>query len=277
VSAEVTKKLQDWVAIVTGAGQGVGRGIALSMAAAGATVSVLDINGALADQVADEITAAGGRAISQHVDIADDDRLADAVAELISEFGQINILCNNAMANEPEIVGNDRDVEQTTWAAWDRTLAVDLRAPLAACRLVIPHMVRQGGGSIVNISAIAAMYGDLSHMSYDVAKAGLHALTRSIATTHGRKNIRANTVATALILTDLVQRFMSQEMLDAFEGNWLLPGHCTVEDVTPLVTFLAGPDASWITGQTFVIDGGATAHQVWYRDGRTIHPRAFEE
>ncbi len=264
------------VAIVTGAGQGIGRAIARSMAAAGATVAILEIDGRLGDATAALVTDDGGVALNWPVDIADDAALAAAVAEVVEQFGRVDVLCNNAMANEMEVLANDRDVMRTTWEAWDRTQAVDLRAPFATCRLVIPHMVRQGGGSIINISSVAAFYGDLNHVSYDVAKAGLHTLTRSVATTHGRMNIRANTVATGLIITDLARGNVSDEQFAAYQEHWLLPRHGTVDDVAPLVTFLAGPDARWITGQTFVIDGGATAHQAWYRDGRVIHPRAFE-
>jgi NAD(P)-dependent dehydrogenase (short-subunit alcohol dehydrogenase family) len=265
---------QDRVAIVTGGGNGIGRAISLALAREGARVVVLDIDGPGAEQTVAEVEAdAGSEGLACRGDVAEADDVRRVVTEATEKFGRLDVLVNNAAALEPELAATDIDVETTPVETWDRTMAVNLRGPMLACKYAIPEMTRRaGGGVIINISSTAAYNGDVVHLAYSASKAGLHALTRSIATTHGMKGIRCNTVATGLILTPNAARAVSAEKLAAYRRNRLVDGVGTPEEVASLVAYLASDAARYIQGQAFVIDGGATAHQPWHVLSHILHP-----
>ena len=152
-------------------------------------------------------------------------------------------------------------------------MAVNLRGPMLACKYAIPEMLRTaGGGVIVNISSTAAYNGDVVHLAYSASKAGLQVLTRSIATTHGMKGIRCNTVATGLILTPNAALAVSAKKLAAYRRNRLVADVGTPDEMAALVTYLASDAARYIQGQVFLIDGGATAHQPWHVLSHILYP-----
>ncbi len=262
------------VVIVTGGANGIGRAIALSFAREGAHVVVLDVDGPGGEQAAAEAEELAGRpGLACRTDVADADGVQDVVAEATSRFGRLDVLINNAAALDPALAATDIDVETTPVETWDRTMAVNLRGPMVASKYAIPEMLRTAGaGVIVNISSTAAFNGDVVHLAYGVSKAGLHALTRSIATTHGMKGIRCNTVATGLILTPNAAQAVSAEKLAAYRRNRLVDEVGTPAEVASLVTYLASDAARYIQGQAFVIDGGATAHQPWHVLAHILHP-----
>jgi NAD(P)-dependent dehydrogenase (short-subunit alcohol dehydrogenase family) len=216
--------------------------------------------------------AAGTSGLACEADVAESERVRDVVERVTSRFGRLDVLVNNAAALDPELSATDVDIETTPLETWDRTMAVNLRGPMVACKYAIPEMIRSGGGVIVNISSTAAYNGDVVHLAYSTSKAGLHALTRSIATTHGMKGIRCNTVATGLILTPNAALAVSADKLAAYRRNRLVDAVGTPEEVASLVTFLASDAARYVQGQAFVIDGGATAHQPWHVLSHILHP-----
>jgi NAD(P)-dependent dehydrogenase (short-subunit alcohol dehydrogenase family) len=272
--ASVAVSPEDRVVIVTGGANGIGKAISLAFAGNSAQVVVLDIDASKAEQTVLEVDAISGvRGHACVVDMADHDGVRDAIKEVATKYGRLDVLVNNAATFEPDIQASDVDVETTPIETWDRTMAVNLRGPMVACKYAIPEMMKSGrGGVIVNISSTAAYNGDVVHLAYSASKAGLHALTRSIATTHGMKGIRCNTVATGLILTSNAAEAVAAEKLAAYRRNRLVDEVGTPAEVASLVTYLTSDAARYIQGQAIVMDGGATAHQPWHSLSHILHP-----
>ncbi len=262
------------VAIISGAGNGIGRGIALAMAREGARIVGLDIDMPAAEAMADDVKALGGEAVARLVDVADGDLLRAAVDETVERFGRLDILVNNAAEQRPEVMGLDTDVVDTPVEVWDRSMNVNLRGPMLASKFSIPHMLASTGkGVIINISSTAADAGDVVMMSYSASKAAMHALTRSIATSHGPRGIRCNAIASGLVLTEAAQRHVPQASLDVWRRHRLVKEPGRPEDVAELAVYLASDASRYITGQAITIDGGAgSVHQPWYADSRILHP-----
>lgn len=264
------------VGLVTGAGQGIGRASAVRLAEEGAAVAIVDIDGERATAAVAEITAAGGRAHAYVLDVADYDGMRGAIDEMVRRYGRFDILENNVAAFQDDIHAGDLDVVATPLSVWQRTMDVNLTGPMMATKYAIPHMLETSGrGCIINISSTAAFLGDVNHVAYKASKAGLQALTRSVATSHGKRGIRCNTIATGLILSPTAIANLSPEMLQVYEAHRLVQNVGTPEQIGALVAFLASEDASYLTGQTIVVDGGATAHQPWYISAKTVHPDCF--
>jgi NAD(P)-dependent dehydrogenase (short-subunit alcohol dehydrogenase family) len=264
------------VAIVTGAARGIGRATALAMADVGASVVLVDRDGAGADAVAAEVTDAGGDSAVFVVDVADGEAMRDVVEESVRRFGRLDILDNNAAAFD-ESTADDVDVVNTPVQVWDLTMAINVRGPFLACKYAIPKMLETTGrGCILNISSTSGFGGDVIYVAYSASKAALQALTRSIATSHGMRGIRCNAIATGLVLTEGAKANVSDERLEAYRRNRLVERVGTPEDVAALAVFLVSDAAGYITGQTYLIDGGATAHQPWYSLSHITHPKGIE-
>src|SRR6185437_15330647 len=197
-------KMAGKVAVVTGAANGIGRAIARRFGADGAAVVVVDIDADGGRTVAHEIDQAGSPAHFREDDVADGEAMTATLDEAAARFGRLDILVNNAVAYGGGCP-DDLDVVGTSMDIWDRTYAVNVRGPMMACKHAIPIMCRTGGGSIVNVSTTAAFRGDVGHLAYSSSKAALHALTRSIAVTHGRRGIRCNTIVSGLVMTEAAQ------------------------------------------------------------------------
>jgi NAD(P)-dependent dehydrogenase (short-subunit alcohol dehydrogenase family) len=187
------------VAIVTGAGSGIGRASAQRLASFGVRVVVADINEASAQETVETIAADGGTAIPAYVDIAEEDSIAAMVDTAVARFGSLQLLHNNAA--DVTIIQRDLDVISMDVEVWDRTMAVNLRGPMLGCKYAIPHMIAAGGGSIVTTSSTSGQFGDLSRVAYGVSKSGIDSLTRYVATLHGKQGIRANAVAPGVVRT----------------------------------------------------------------------------
>ncbi|MYC31606.1 MAG: 3-oxoacyl-[acyl-carrier-protein] reductase [Chloroflexi bacterium] len=251
-----TIDLSGQVALVTGSSRGIGAAIAKELAAAGASVGInYRTNANAADQVIDEIRAAGGEALRVPGDVSDENS-ADAVVKTTADrLGRLDILVNNAG------ITRDRLVMRMNAEDWDEVLTVNLRGTFLPTRFAIPLMVRQRYGRIVNISSVVGLSGNPGQANYAASKAGQIGLAKAIAREVASRNITVNAVAPGFI--ELDGGGMTGELNDEQRGQVLsrVPAgrFGSAEEVASAVLYLVSPAASYITGQTLTIDGGMTA------------------
>lgn len=253
-------RLDGQVAIVTGGASGIGAATVALLAADGASVVVADVDVDSAERIAEAARVQGGEASAVCADIADESAVAALVDTTVSRYGRVDILDNNAALTDREVLAEDTDVGSMDAEVWDRMFAVNLRGQMLTTKYVVPHMVAQRHGAIVNVSSGAALKGDLIRTSYSASKAGIESLTRSIATQYGRAGVRANTIVPGLILTDAARSGIPEDLLARYTSTTLTPYIGAPRDVADLIRFLVGEQSRYITGQTFVIDGGMSIH-----------------
>jgi NAD(P)-dependent dehydrogenase (short-subunit alcohol dehydrogenase family) len=246
--------------LITGAGQGVGRGLAEAFSAAGATVLVNDLRGDRAEAVADELRAAGGDAVAVPFDVTDYRAVVEAIAHTTADAGPADILVNNAGNAGAEGFAGRMPFADTTPADWDPFLQVNLYGVLHCTRAVLPTMVERQWGRVVTIVSDAGRTGDAGGAVYAAAKAGAAGLTRSIALENGRYGVTANNIALGTMRTPLTEPLWGQ-MADSPQAKAILSGYPIrrpglPEDVAYLAVLLASDHGSWITGQTLPVNGG---------------------
>jgi NAD(P)-dependent dehydrogenase (short-subunit alcohol dehydrogenase family) len=257
------------VAIVTGAGSGIGRATAQLLAAEGASVIVADIVADAAAQTVELITTRGGTARAQITDVSDPDAVAAMVADTVSAFGGLDVLHNNAAAID--LNRRDQDVVTMDLDTWDRVMAINLRGPMLGCRFAIPALLARGGGAIVNTASAAAFYGSESLAAYGTSKAGVVALTRNVATAYGDRNIRCNAVAPGVVVARETQHALGGPMGDTlrpYTTSHLVGRLGYPEEIAAAVAYLASDDAAFVTGEVLRVDGGFTAHSPTYATDR---------
>ena len=248
------------VAVVTGGAGGIGSATVRALAREGAGVAVLDIDPAGAERVAAEVVAGGGDAIAIAVDLSDEPSVVGAVRRVVDHFGRLDILHNNAALTDSAFLDRDTPVTELDLEVWERTLAVNLTSQMLTCKHAIPEMVRNGGGSIINMSSGASLKGDRTRTAYGVSKAGVNTLTMYVATSHGKQNIRVNAIVPGLIITDAVRAHLNDEILAGL-GRAVLTTHLgEPDDIANTVVFLASDESRYITGQRWSVDGGMSAH-----------------
>jgi NAD(P)-dependent dehydrogenase (short-subunit alcohol dehydrogenase family) len=248
-------RLDGKVAIVTGAGSGIGEATARLMAHEGASVVVADINRPAAERVAAELA----QGVAVEVDVSDESSIVRMINAAVDSFGGLDILHNNAAALGADVFPYDNGITEMDVNVWDRTMAVNLRGVMLGCKHAIPVMRDGGGGSIVSTSSLSSLIGEDTHLAYACSKAAIGALTRHVATMHGDDGIRINAVAPGLMLTPIALERLTERDLAAFRSERLLERATRPEDVANLVVFLASDQAACITGQVYVIDGGTMA------------------
>ena len=249
------KHLEGKVAIVTGASRGIGRAIAERFAAEGARVVVNYVAGApKAEAVVAGIVSRGGEAFAVKADVSqyfDVERLVGATME---RYGRVDVLVNNAG------VMVTKGVLETSEAEWDRTIAVNLKGPYLCSKAVVPIMIRQGAGSIINMSSNSGLYhpSAMRFTEYVVSKAGLNGLTKAMALALG-PHVRINAICPGWIRTDMVEHIdpaTQQRILDETAlGRWGTP-----DDIASAAVFLASSEASFITGELLIVAGGRGMH-----------------
>jgi NAD(P)-dependent dehydrogenase (short-subunit alcohol dehydrogenase family) len=220
-------------------------------------VVVGDLNGAAAEQVAGRIASGGGRALGCPSDISDEQQVRDLVERAVKEFGQLDIFHANAADLAPDNIGRDNDAVDIPLEVFDRTIAVNLRGHLLGARHAIPEMLKRGGGALVFTSSGAAFGGEPTRPAYAMAKSGINALVRHIASRWGKEGIRANAVAPGLVVTDTMRSNVSPEFLDQYLQATRSRRLGRPEDIAAMVAFLASDDGEWVNGQVFGVDGGA--------------------
>jgi NAD(P)-dependent dehydrogenase (short-subunit alcohol dehydrogenase family) len=253
-------RLEGKAAIVTGGGGGIGGATARALAREGASVAVVDIDGERAGKVVATIVESGGRAIAVQADLSEEADVVTTVEATVGQLGRLDILHNNAALTDSEFLSRDTKVTELDLEVWERTMAVNLRSQMLTCKHVIPEMVRNGGGSIINMSSGASLKGDRTRTAYGVSKAGVNTLTMYVAAGHGKQGVRVNTIVPGLIITDAVRAHLSERMLAGLGRATLTPYVGEPDDVANLVVFLASDESRYITGQMIAIDGGMSAH-----------------
>ncbi len=243
------------VAIVTGAGRGIGRAVALAYAEAGARVVCAARTVADVESVAAEIRAAGGEAIAVRCDVNDDAMRQATVAAALEGFGRITHLVNNAGGAGPN------DPLKMSAEEFEQVLRFNVSSAYALTQLCVPHMRQTGSGNILNITSGAARYAQPQFSAYGAAKAALSQLTRLLAHDFA-PTVRVNAIAPGPILTDALNRVMPEQMRTAMERNTPMKCLGEVEDISAAALYLATPASRWVTGKIIEVDGGAES-SVW--------------
>jgi NAD(P)-dependent dehydrogenase (short-subunit alcohol dehydrogenase family) len=252
-------RLDDKVALVTGAASGIGEATALLFAAEGARVMLADIQDEQGHTVRDRIRSACSTAEYVHCDVAVAEDQAGMIRATADAFGRLDVLFNNAG------LARGGSILDLTEEDWDLVLDVDLKSVYLGCKLAIPEMRKTGGGAIVNTASVAGLRGGARLHAYHAAKAGVINLTRSVAAEAAQYGVRVNCVCPGIIVTPIWRQIgvASDEAARAFwgmMGQRVLMGRVgTPEEVAKTVLFLASDDAAYVTGHALVVDGGLTA------------------
>jgi len=242
---------QERVALVTGGSRGIGRAIATTLAMRGHAVALTYATNAHgARDAADEISRAGGRALAVRLVAEDRASISRAVEEVRTTLGVIAVLVNNAA------IAQEKPFLELTDGDWDRMLAVNLRGPFACAQEVLPDMLTQRWGRIVNVSSVGGQWGGMNQVHYACAKAGLNNLTRSLAKLYSAQGVLTNTVAAGLVATDMIANELETEAGREKVRNIPAGRIAAPDDIARAVAFLVSDDASYITGQTINANGG---------------------
>ena len=256
------ERLQGKVAIVTGGGGGIGSAVVRRFVSEGARVAVADVFADSAKAVAEPL---GDAAIAVQFDASDPASVEAMVEKTLEHFGRLDILHNNAAMTDPFKSQQDTDAVTIPLEIWDEIIDVNLRGYLLGCKYAIPHMIAGGGGSIINTASNSGSAGDLARIAYGASKGAIITMTKYIATQHGQQNIRCNSVAPGVVLTEALSKTVPG-LADIIKRHILTPEFGVPDDIAALVAFLASDESRYITGENISISGGGLSHQPHYAD-----------
>jgi NAD(P)-dependent dehydrogenase (short-subunit alcohol dehydrogenase family) len=253
-------RLNEKVALITGAGSGIGREMDLLFSQEGANVVVADINSEDGNRVAQEVADAGGNARFVKADVSHAQDVENMVAHTEQEFDRLDILVNNAGIMHSE----DGDSTSTEEAVWDLTMNINLKGVFLGCKYGIPALRRSGGGSIVNTASFVAIVGAATpQIAYTASKGGVLAMTRELAVIHAREGIRVNALCPGPLHTELLMKFLDTEEKKQRRLVHIPMGRFgEAKEMAKAALFLASDDSSFVTGSDFLVDGGITAAYV---------------
>lgn len=241
--------LEGKIAVVTGAGRGIGRAVALKLAGEGAAVACCGRTLSNVESVAAEISKSGGRASGYAVDVANGAQVTEVCEKIVKDFGRVDVLVNNAGVTRDQLLMRMSDED------WDAVLDTNLKGAFHFTKAVTRTMLKQRSGRIVNISSIIGLTGNAGQSNYAASKAGLIGFTKSVARELASRSITANAVAPGFIETDMTAA-LGAEATEAVKGKVPLGRLGTGEDVANAVLFLASELGSYVTGQVITVDGG---------------------
>ncbi|OGX40591.1 MAG: 3-oxoacyl-[acyl-carrier-protein] reductase [Omnitrophica WOR_2 bacterium RIFCSPLOWO2_01_FULL_41_12] len=242
-------RLKDKVAIITGGARGIGRAIALLFAQEGADIVVGDVNMQEAEKTCLEIRSLGRQALSMEMDVADYAKIEGALNKILDKLGKVDILVNNAG------ITKDNLLLRMSEAEWDAVLDVNLKGAFNCLKAVSRPMIKQRAGRIINIASIIGIIGNAGQANYSASKAGIIALTKTAAKELASRNINVNAVAPGFIQTEMTAK-LPEDIQQKMKEMIPLGKFGSPEDVAKVCLFLASEEASYITGQTIVVDGG---------------------
>jgi len=253
-------RLKDKVALITGAGSGIGRETALLFTAEGARAVVVDVNDAGGEETVAMVRAQGGEALYVHADVskaADCEKMVRAAEE---SYGRLNVLFNNAGISHAA----DDNAETTDEEVWDLTMAVNLKGVFLGCKYGIPALRRAGGGSVINTASFVAILGAATpQLAYTASKGGVLAMTRELAIVHARENIRVNALCPGPLRTELLMKYLNTDAKKQRRLVHIPMGRFgEAREIAQAALFLASDESSYTTGATFLVDGGITAAYV---------------
>jgi NAD(P)-dependent dehydrogenase (short-subunit alcohol dehydrogenase family) len=253
-------RLKDKVALITGAGSGIGRESALLFAKEGAAVVVIDVNDPGGEETVRMIKGQGGQAVYVHADVARSADCAEMIASAEKAFGRLNVLFNNAGIMH----GQDDDAVNTDEAVWDLTMNVNAKGVFLGCKYGIPALRRAGGGSVINTASFVALLGAATpQIAYTASKGAVLALTRELAIVHARERIRVNALCPGPLRTELLMKLLNTEPKRQRRLVHIPMGRFgEAKEIAQAALFLASDESSYITGAEFLVDGGITAAYV---------------
>lgn len=253
-------RLSEKVALITGAGSGIGREAALLFSSEGAGIVVVDVNDTAGKETVRQIEANGGKAAYVRADVSQGNDCKKMVAAAEQTFGKLNILFNNAGIME----STDDDAVTTEEGVWEKTMAINLKGVFLGCKYGIPALRRAGGGSIINTASFVALLGAATpQLAYTASKGGVLAMTRELAVIHAREGIRVNALCPGPLRTELLMKFLNTDQKKQRRLVHIPMGRFgEAKEIAKAALFLASDDSSYMTGASLMVDGGITAAYV---------------